>query len=139
MAGANGLAAVCQALIARMPQAIPGTPQSLPGDPIDNWEYSGTFTKIVGAHTITAGASLIHTWVLDNCTYASATFNNLPTSDPQNAANTGSGRAKLSPWFTDCRDGVADGTAEQRLHGNYYGTFVDDVWKATSRLTVDLA
>lgn len=118
--------------------SIPGTPQSLPGDPINNWEYSGTFTKVFNKHTVSTGASLVHTWVLDNCTYASATFNNLPTSDPQNAASTGSGLASyllgVPSAATDLR-----GTAEQRLHGNYYGVFVDDVWKATSKLTVNLA
>jgi hypothetical protein len=117
---------------------IPGTPQSLPGDPINNWEYSGTFTKVLSKHTISAGASLVHTWVLDNCTYASATFNNLPTSNPQDTANTGSGLASyllgLPSAATDLR-----GTAEQRLHGNYYGFFVDDVWKASSNLSVTLA
>jgi carboxypeptidase family protein len=116
---------------------VPGTPQSLPGDPINNWEYSGTFTKVLSKHTITAGASLVHTWVLDNCTYASASFNNLPTSDPQNSSSTGSGLASyllgIPSAATDLR-----GTAEQRLRGNYYGAFVDDVWKATSKLTVTL-
>jgi len=116
---------------------IPGTPQSLPGDPINNWEYSGTFTKVLSKHTISAGASLVHTWVLDNCTYASASFNNLPTSNPQNTSSTGSGLASyllgIPSAATDLR-----GTAEQRLRGNYYGVFVDDVWKATSRLTVTL-
>jgi hypothetical protein len=118
--------------------SVPGTPQSLPGDPINNWEYSGTFTKVQGKHTIAAGASLVHTWVLDNCTYASATFNNLPTSDPQNSSSTGSGLASfllgVPSAATDLR-----GTAELRLHGNYYGAFVDDVWKATPNLTVNLA
>ncbi len=116
---------------------IPGTPQSLPGDPINNWEYSGTFTKVLNKHTISAGASLVHTWVLDNCTYASASFNNLPTSDPQNTGSTGSGLASyllgVPSAATDLR-----GTAEQRLRGNYYGAFVDDVWQATSKLTVTL-
>lgn len=118
--------------------SIPGTPQSIVGDPINNWEYSGTFTKVFSKHTLAAGASLVHTWVLDNCTYASATFNNLPTADPQNTSSTGSGLASyllgLPSAATDLR-----GTAEQRLHGNYYGAFVDDVWKATSNLTVDLS
>lgn len=118
--------------------SVPGTPQSLPGDPINNWEYSGTFTKVFSKHTIAAGASLVHTWVLDNCTYASASFNNLPTADPQNTSSTGSGLASfllgVPSAATDLR-----GTAEQRLHGNYYGVFVDDVWKATPKLTVDLA
>jgi hypothetical protein len=134
----TGLRAVLPSFNISDAASIPGTPQSLPGDPINNWEYSGTFTKVIGNHTINAGASLIHTWVLDNCTYASATFNNLPTSDPQNAANTGSGLASYLLGVPTAAT-VLRGTAEQRLHGNYYGTFVDDVWKATSRLTVNLS
>jgi len=134
----TGLKAVLPSFSISDAASIPGTPQSLPGDPIDNWEYSGTFTKVLSKHTITTGASLMHTWVLDNCTYASATFNNLPTSDPQNTSNTGSGLASyllgVPSAATDLR-----GTAEQRLEGNYYGAFVDDTWKATPRLTVSLA
>jgi len=117
---------------------IPGTPQSLPGDPINNWEYSGTFTKVLNKHTITTGASLVHTWVLDNCTYASAQFNNLPTADPQNTSSTGSGLASfLLGLPTSAND--FRGTAEMRLHGNYYGVFLDDVWKASTKLTVNLS
>ena len=134
----TGLRAVLPGFSISDAASVPGTPQSLPGDPINNWEYSGTFTKVLPKHTITAGASLVHTWVLDNCTYASASFNNLPTSDPQNTGSTGSGLASyllgIPSAATDLR-----GTAEQRLKGNYYGAFVDDVWKATSRLTVSLA
>ena len=58
--------------------------------------------------------------------------------DPQNTSSTGSGLASyllgVPSAATDLR-----GTAEQRLHGNYYGLFVDDVWKATPNLTVNLA
>ena len=117
---------------------VPGVAQALPGDPINNWEVSGTFTKTAGKHTIAAGGSIMHTWVLDNCTYASGSFDNLPTSDPQNPSTTGAGLASfllgLPSAATDLR-----GTAQMLLHGNYYGGFVDNTWKATPNLTVSLA
>lgn len=119
-------------------EGVPGVSQSLPGNPINNWEYTGTFTKIAGKHTLTAGASVIHTWVLDNCTYASGSFDNLPTSDPQNSSATGSGLASFLLGLPSAASDLR-GTAEVKLHGNYYGTFLDDVWKATPDLTVTLS
>jgi hypothetical protein len=134
----TGLKAVLPGFSISDSAGVPGTPQSLPGDPIRNWEYSGTFTKVFSKHTMTAGASLIHTWVLDNCTYASASFNNFPTSDPQNPSATGSGLASyllgLPNAATDLR-----GSAQTIERGNYYGFYVDDVWKATPKLTVNLS
>ena len=117
---------------------VPGVPQSLPGAPINNWEVSGTFTKIAGKHTIAAGGSIMHTWVLDNCTYASGSFDNLPTSDPQNPTTTGAG---LASFLLGLPSGGQDfrGTAQMLLHGNYYGAYIDDTWKATPNLTVTLS
>jgi hypothetical protein len=134
----TGLRAVLPSFNISDVTGIPGTAQSLPGDPINNWEYSGSFTKVFSKHTVTTGASLVHTWVLDNCTYATATFDNLPTADPQNSTSTGSGLASFllgtPSSATDLR-----GSAELRLHGNYYGAFIDDTWKAAPKLTVNLS
>ena len=118
-------------------QGVPGTAQSLPGAPINSWQYSAAFTKIVGSHTLTAGSTLIHTWVLDNCTYASGSFDNLSTSDPQNPSTTGSGLASFLLGVPSSATGLR-GTAEVQLHGNYYSAYLDDVWKGTSKLTVTL-
>jgi hypothetical protein len=84
----------------------------------------------------------VHTWVLDNCTYASGSFDNLPTSDPNPldnaAATTGAG---LASFLLGLPSGASDlrGSAQMLLHGNYYGAFVDDTWKATPNLTVSLS
>ena len=118
-------------------QGTIGTPESLPGAPINNWEYTGSFTKITGKHTLKAGASLMRTWVLDNCTYASASFDSLGTNNPQNPATTGSGLASfllgVPSAATDLR-----GTALLGMQSDYYGAYLDDTWKATPKLTVTL-
>jgi hypothetical protein len=116
---------------------VPGTAQSLPGGPINNWQFSAAFTKILGKHTLTMGGSVVHTWVLDNCTYASGSFDNLPTSDPQNSSTTGSGLASFLLGVPSAATRLV-GSAEQQLFGNYYGLYFDDVWKATPKLTVTL-
>jgi hypothetical protein len=114
---------------------VPGTAQSLPGGPINNWQYSAAFTKIAGKQTLTMGGSVVRTWVLDNCTYASGSFDSLPTSDPQNSGTTGSG---LASYLLGVPSAASDlrGSAEQKLFGNYYGLYLDDVWRATPKLTV---
>ena len=111
----------------------------LPGDPINNWEYSGTFTKVLSKHTIAAGASLVHTWVLDNCTYASATFNDLPRRTLKTHP------APVRAWRVTCSACRLPLPISVGMPPNsgctviIYGLFVDDVWKATPDLTVDLA
>ncbi len=118
-------------------EGVPGVSQSEPGDPINNWEISSSLTKIVGKHTLNAGGSVLHTWVLDNCTYASGDFDNLPTDNPQNSTTTGAG---LASFLLGLPSGASDlrGTALLEEHGNYYGGYFDDVWKSTPNLTVTL-
>jgi len=134
----EGLRPVMPGLSIAGMSGIPGVAQSLPGSPINNWEVSATFTKTAGKHTIAAGGSIVHTWVLDNCTYATGSFDNLPTSDPQNSSTTGAG---LASFLLGLPSGATDlrGSAEMLLHGNYYGGFVDDTWKATPNLTVSMS
>ena len=134
----TGLRPVMPGLSIANMNGIPGVAQSLPGAPINNWEFSGTFTKTAKKHTLAVGGSIIHTWVLDNCTYASGTFDQLPTSDPANPTTTGAG---LASFLLGLPSGATDlrGSAQMLLHGNYYAGFVDDTWKATNKLTVDLS
>jgi hypothetical protein len=117
---------------------LSATSLSPAGAPINHWQYSGSLSKIAGSHTINAGASLIHTWVLDNCTYASGSFDSVPTSDPQNPTTTGSGLASFLLGVPSAATRWA-GSAIMTYKGNYYGAYLDDVWKVTPKLTVTLA
>jgi hypothetical protein len=103
--------------------------------PANGEEYNGILTKTVGKHTVGVGASLYHLWIYDNCAYADATFDNLPTADPSNVGTTGSGLASFLLGIPSNAD-REEGDASMELAGNYYGAFVNDEWKATPNLTV---
>ena len=117
--------------------SVPGSFTSPAGDPENNWQYTGTFSKVLGKHALAVGGSLIRTWVLDNCTYASAGFDQFATMDPQNPTTTGSGLASFLLGVPSAATREL-GSGEMTPYGNYYGVFADDVWKATPKLTVTL-
>jgi hypothetical protein len=103
--------------------------------PIRSWEANGTLTKILNNHTLSAGGSFIHTWVLDNCASNALAFDNGATGDPQNPSTTGSGLASyLLGVPASARRQV--GSAELKLFGDYESGFVNDVWRAAPKLTV---
>ena len=103
--------------------------------PINNWEYNGSYTKIAGKHTFSVGGSLIRTFYYENYNYGGANFDNLPTSDPANSANTGSG---LASYLLGVPSGAYQfvGSYEFAAKGNYYGVFVNDEWRVHPRLTI---
>lgn len=103
--------------------------------PIRNWEVNGTLTKILTNHTLSAGGSFMHTWVLDNCASNFLAFDNNVTSDPQNPTTTGSGLASfLLGVPASARRQV--GSAELKLYGDYESGFVNDVWRVRPNVTV---
>jgi hypothetical protein len=105
--------------------------------PINNWEYNGSYTKIIGKHTLMTGASLIRTFFYENYNYGGASFDYLPTSDPQNSAATGSG---LASYLLGIPSGAYQfaGSYEFTAKGNYYGAYLNDEWRVTPKLTVTL-
>ncbi len=105
--------------------------------PINNWEYNGSYTKVAGKHTFSVGASLIRTFYYENYNYGGANFDNLPTSDPANSANTGSG---LASYLLGVPSGAYQfvGSYEFAARGNYYGVFANDEWRVHPRLTLTL-
>ena len=108
-----------------------------PIGPTNSWEYRGVYTKIMGDHTVTVGGSLNREWSFVNAGFASGSFDRFPTSDPQNPATTGAG---LATYLLGIPTGGArlEGDAGQQLFGNYYGTFINDEWKVTPKLTLTL-
>ena len=138
-------------LLSQFPPAE-GTPPAMPGmgisgfagwgtqtwgpiTPINNWEYNGSYTKILGRHTLAVGGSLIRTFMYENWNYGSAGFDQLPTSDPQDSANTGLGLASFLLGIPSNAMQFA-GSDEFQLKGNYYGAYLNDEWRVTPKLTV---
>ena len=100
----------------------------------NNWEYRADLTKIKGKHTITLGGSVVRSWLHADNAYASADFDNLPTSDPQNSAATGSGLASFLLGIpSDAAREAGDGG--QSLFGNYCALYATDEMRVTPKLT----
>lgn len=113
---------------------VPGV-ENVPQGPINSWEYEGDLTKVIGRHTLGFGGALIRMWGHFDNQYATASFDQLATSDPQNTATTGDGLASylLGVPSAATRE---DGDGGQSLYGNYYSGYVNDEWRATPKLTV---
>ena len=109
----------------------------IPLGPANNWEYRGDITKNKGKHTITFGGSVMRSWLHSDNAYASAGFNNLPTSDPQNSATTGSGLASYLLGIPSAGNRQA-GDGGQSLFGNYYALYVNDEVRVSPKLTATL-
>lgn len=109
----------------------------IPLGPANNWEYRGELTKIKGTHTITVGGSVMRSWLHSDNAYAGVSFNNLPTSDPQNSATTGSGLASYLLGVPSAGNRQA-GDGGQSLFGNYYALYAGDEIRITPKLTMTL-
>jgi Carboxypeptidase regulatory-like domain/TonB dependent receptor len=105
--------------------------------PINSWEFNGSYTKIVRKHNLSFGANFIHTFFYENYNYGGANFDNLPTSDPQNSANSGSGLASFLLGVPSSANQFV-GSYEFTGRGNYYGVFANDEWQIDRRLVLTL-
>jgi hypothetical protein len=107
------------------------------GYPMNTWEFNGSLSKMVGNHALHMGAGDVHTWVLDNCTYATGSFTPVPTSDPQNPATTGSGLASFLLGVPSGGQRLV-GLEKMTYASGDYSAYFDDVWKVTPKLTATL-
>lgn len=108
-----------------------------PIEPIDNWEFNGSYTRIIGRNSLALGGSFIHTFFNENYNYGNANFDNLPTSDPQNSSNTGSG---LASFLLGVPSGANQFVGSQEFFGSsiYYGLYANDEVQVDPRLVVTL-
>jgi hypothetical protein len=103
----------------------------------DDWEFGGSFTKILGRHTIKAGAD----FVTNNFTSPIA-YSNIGFSAQQTAgvgANQGIGGNSWASLLL----GIPSSAGYRNIHevvtdGWVNGIYIQDQFKATSRLTLNL-
>lgn len=99
----------------------------------NSWIADGQ--KIHGGHTLEFGGAIVHTrLLLDNRTDG-VTFSSSPTSNF--VANTGLGFASFLLGTPDTVTRNA-GNTEGLMHGNVYSLYVQDTWRATKKLTLNL-
>jgi len=111
-------------------ESIQNTPEAT-----DAYQVSGNLTKVLGNHEIHFGGGFISNKFASPISYANLSFLAQQTADP-NTPGTGDG---LSSFLL----GVPDGANRRNVNettrpGGVMDFFLQDSWKATSRLTVNI-
>jgi hypothetical protein len=102
----------------------------------DVWEYRANFTKIAGRHILKAGGALTTSGWFSPFSNVDAGFTNVVTSNLVNTATTGSALASYLlalPDRANRRDAISS-----LGWGGLMSFYVQDQWKVTPRLTVNL-
>lgn len=101
------------------------------------WQFKGSFSKIVGNHTWKFGAELNAVPnFLGAPQNASSTYRAFQTSNPASPGGTGSA---LASFLIDTPDAAGfRNRATTHRWGGVMGFYVQDSWKATPKLTINL-
>jgi outer membrane receptor protein involved in Fe transport len=106
--------------------------------PDDTWSLLGNVSRITGKHLLKVGFDFRYMRNLDDG-YFTGNFNFTgdATNDPQNTATTGQSMASYLLGLPNAAlRNIGDTAAIMRKHD--YSAFVQDDWKLTSRLTLNL-
>jgi hypothetical protein len=103
----------------------------------DDWQFGGSFTKILGRHTIKAGADFVTNNFTSPIAYSNIGFASVQTASE--GANPGFGGDSWASLLL----GVPSSAGYRNIHevvssGWINGIFIQDQFKATSRLTINL-
>lgn len=106
--------------------------------PDDTWSLLGSVSRIQGKHLLKMGIDFRYMHNLDDGYFTgNFTFTNDTTNDPQNIATTGQSMASyLLGLPNQALRNVGATAAIMRKHD--YSGYIQDDWKATSNLTVNL-
>lgn len=103
-------------------------PQSL-------YQFSGSVTKQLGAHALSFGAALYHTWMYTNWAQDDISFTSKATWNPTSASG-GNGFASLLLGLPNSADRQL-GNSGVNLSANIAGIYFQDSWKMHHRVTVN--
>jgi hypothetical protein len=103
----------------------------------DNWQFGGSFAKIMGKHTIKVGGDFETNNFRSPIAYAGASFGTSQTAGLGAQQGQG-GNAWASMLLGVPREGSYRNILEVANGGWIDGAFIQDQWKATKRLTVNL-
>jgi len=104
----------------------------------DVWQFGGTFAKIVGRHTIKVGADFETNNFYAPIGYANETFGNAQTAGLGGTVQGVGGNGYASFLMGAPYNAAVRNVVEVNHGGWADGVFVQDQWKASSRLTVNL-
>jgi Carboxypeptidase regulatory-like domain len=101
----------------------------------DFYQYSLDFTKTIRSHTIKIGYALYPTKFDTITTYDDLGFSTPQTANPENVGNTGNSLASFMLGVPD--NASYRNSAEAERNGKIMGTYVEDQFKVTPKLTIN--
>ena len=111
-------------------ESIDDTPKAT-----DSNEYKVTYTRVIGRHEIKLGGGYIATGFASPLSQISLNFGSTQTDDPQSSNPTGD---PLSSFLLNVPSGAnRRNVNETERPGGLLSGFIQDSWKATSKLTVN--
>jgi hypothetical protein len=103
----------------------------------DDWQFGGSFSKILGRHTIKAGADFETNNFTSPIAYSGEDFE--PTQTSGVGANQGVGGNSWASLLLGVPNGASYRNIDEVVTGGRInGIYVEDQFKATSRLTLNL-
>jgi len=101
----------------------------------DDWTFGGNFTKIIGKHTLKAGANFATNNTVSPIYNENASFSSTPTQNPQNATGTGD---SFASFLLGLPDSAGRRNVLETEHGGWVnGVYFQDEFKVNSKLTVN--
>lgn len=115
---------------------IPGTSDTLDPNFTNVWQYKANASKIIGNHTLRWGGEINSSTFESIYASASVAFAQQQTGNPENSADPGNAMASFlinTPDNANRRN-----VHETTRWGGVMGFYVQDSWKATPKLTVNI-
>jgi hypothetical protein len=101
----------------------------------DDWTFGGSFTKIIGKHTIKAGANFATNNTVSPIYNSSESFSTVPTQNPLSPSGTGD---SFASFLLGLPDGANRRNVDETEHGGWVnGWYLQDEFKVNSRLTIN--
>lgn len=101
------------------------------------WQGTAMLTKIMGRHTFTAGYDYTRLRIFHDSVFSTFNYDNVPTSDPQNVANTGQSMASFLLGLPSTANRIVGQTDLDLRHDLHHIYFQDDI-KVSEKLTLNL-
>ena len=113
-----------------------GTPIIQPNRPADNWQFKGNYTKIIGSHTLKAGGDFMRATMRRQQASHGVDFTRRETADLARSATTGDAMASM--LLNVANFSTRRNIVESMRFGGNLGLFIQDSWKVSQKLTVNL-
>jgi hypothetical protein len=108
----------------------------LKSKPVDIQQWKGAFSKIMGSHNVKIGGEISSTTHFNQVTQIASNYTAFQTADPENPGSTGSA---LASFLLNVPDNASRrNTYDTTRWGGVLGLFIQDQWKVTSRLTMNI-